>query len=314
MRSFTTVKPTYWNGETGREIRDRGGKDAQLLGLYLLTNPHVNMIGLYYLPRVTIGRELALSEPDLTRAWTVLEDLRYAHYDATTSMVWVVEMAHHQIGHSLRGTDRKTPTIERMYVECPLNPFLGPFFDRYHDAFRLAARRDGTKTIRRDGIESLRSATSINTEHSHTLHAPYPSPDPDLVLDQSSSVEEKDIVRPRQQLTAGPPLDRWVRELVEVYPAQARTAGYLTESAFADVFASDGRPADAVWAELRANLENQKSGYQWAHKRMVPRLDKWLRDGLWRQRHDPYPPTAVVSERNMQNEIAGEAFVRGGRR
>lgn len=47
MRSYGIVKPAFWNGETGRQIRAVGA-DAQLVALYLMTNPHANAIGMYY--------------------------------------------------------------------------------------------------------------------------------------------------------------------------------------------------------------------------------------------------------------------------
>jgi hypothetical protein len=111
-----------------------------------------------------------------------------------------------------------------------------------------------------------------------------------------------------------PPLDLWLRELQDVYPPQSVTFGFLTQSAFHEVIATDGRPYRAVFDEMLANLDNQKAGYQWRVKRMVPNLDKWLREGRWKQRHEAAPPTALISERTLQTDLAGEAFVRGGQR
>jgi len=110
-----------------------------------------------------------------------------------------------------------------------------------------------------------------------------------------------------------PPFDEWLRELQAAYPEQSVTHSRLTEDAFLDVFAGDPRPPGVVFAELLEHLANQRRGYQWCVKRMIPRLDRWLREGTWKQLHDEAPPTALVSERTLHTEIAGEAFVRGGR-
>jgi hypothetical protein len=55
MRDYAKVAPTFWNGETGKKIRELG-RDAQVVALYLITCPSSNWIGLYYLP---------LQDPDL---------------------------------------------------------------------------------------------------------------------------------------------------------------------------------------------------------------------------------------------------------
>lgn len=84
-----------------------------------------------------------------------------------------------------------------------------------------------------------------------------------------------------------PPLDRWFAELHAAYPEKARSAGHLTEHAFTEVFQRDTRDPALVWADLQAALANAKSSEQWAVKKMVPKLEKWLREGLYTQRHDP---------------------------
>lgn len=83
------------------------------------------------------------------------------------------------------------------------------------------------------------------------------------------------------------PLDRWFAELHAAYPQKARSAGPLTEGAFLKVFERDSRDPVLVFTDLKAALENAKSGEQWAVKRMVPKLERWLQEGLYTQRHDP---------------------------
>jgi hypothetical protein len=111
-----------------------------------------------------------------------------------------------------------------------------------------------------------------------------------------------------------PPLDVWLRELQGRYPQQGVTSGYLTESAFLDAITDDGRDPRVVFADMLAHLDNQCLGYQWRVRRMIPKLEKWLREGLWKQLHDAAPPLAIVSERTVHNEMAGDAFVNGGTR
>ena len=78
------------------------------------------------------------------------------------------------------------------------------------------------------------------------------------------------------------------------YPSTRVTHGYRTETAFVDQIARDGREPRVVYQEMRDNLENQKRGYEWRVKRMVPTLDKWLSEGRWKQRHEEEPADALA--------------------
>jgi hypothetical protein len=100
--------------------------------------------------------------------------------------------------------------------------------------------------------------------------------------------------------------------LQAAYPARAVTTGQRTESAWVHaIMDQGGAPADVV-ATMRANLETQITGAQWAKDggRFVPRLDRWLAEGLWLQRHEPEPDTRTPFQREMdqaQAAIAGRS-------
>jgi hypothetical protein len=108
------------------------------------------------------------------------------------------------------------------------------------------------------------------------------------------------------------PRDVWFRELTGVYPANRVTLSHVTQSAFNDQFDQDPRDDAEVWADMRAGLDNQQAGYEWRVKGMVPSLEKWLRDGRWRQRHDAVPVSELVSDRNARSFAAAAAFIKGG--
>lgn len=89
-----------------------------------------------------------------------------------------------------------------------------------------------------------------------------------------------------------PPLDVWLAELQQNYPKNRVSFGFLTGSAFHGVFEADARPAEDVWTELRANLAINVRSHEWRVKGMAPKLEKYLREGLWRQQHAASPPVA----------------------
>lgn len=76
-------------------------------------------------------------------------------------------------------------------------------------------------------------------------------------------------------------MDAAARELVNLYPAKGRCAWNLIEHPLYQVLTSDSAVDPAVaWDALKGRLEQQKRSDQWQTKGMVPRLDRWLREGF----------------------------------
>ncbi|EAA8947744.1 hypothetical protein B6440_24925, partial [Salmonella enterica] len=69
MRDYATVSPQFWLGETGRKLRKEGA-EVQVVAFYLMTSPHANMLGLYYLPILYLAHETGL---DMEGAWKGLQ-------------------------------------------------------------------------------------------------------------------------------------------------------------------------------------------------------------------------------------------------
>lgn len=82
--------------------------------------------------------------------------------------------------------------------------------------------------------------------------------------------------------------------LVREYPQHRINRSVMAQQAFsAALFVVSGDIAGTVstpserFDRMLANLATQKAGDQWADSRMVPRLDRWLIEGLWQQVHEP---------------------------
>jgi hypothetical protein len=148
---FGLLFDSYWTGPTGRDIQRRGC-DAVILGLYLSSTRHAHMTGLYELPLLYVAADLPVlgshGVPVLDAIMAALADLAdvgFAHFDAASGFVWVVEMARIRCGlradEPLKPHDKKRFAIAAWYAAARLNPFLGPFFDRYATQFGLTDRR-----------------------------------------------------------------------------------------------------------------------------------------------------------------------------
>jgi hypothetical protein len=140
MNGYAKVEPTFWIGETGKKLR-REGVEAQLVALYLLTNPHANPIGLYYCPIMFIAHETGLGIKGASKGLQRAFDGGFCAYDEASEMVWVYEMARYQIADALKQGDNRTKWIQAEYDALPENPFLRPFFDKYQQAFHMRSAR-----------------------------------------------------------------------------------------------------------------------------------------------------------------------------
>jgi hypothetical protein len=140
MRDYSKVSPQFWIGTTGKIIRGFG-RDAQLVGLYLMTSPHANMLGLYYLPKLFIAHETGLTIEGGQKGLARCIEAHFCSYDKATEMVWVHEMAAYQVGEQLSGGDKRCLGIQNEYDSLPENPFLQAFYDRYVKAFHMSRAR-----------------------------------------------------------------------------------------------------------------------------------------------------------------------------
>lgn len=139
MRDYGKVAPGFWTGSTGRAIR--GNTTTQLVALYLLTNPHANMLGLYYLPLTFLAHEVGIPSEGASKALESLSEAGFCAYDNEAEHVWVFAMAKYQVAEFLKEADNRVAGVRREYAALPDNAFLAPFFDRYGAAFHLIDQR-----------------------------------------------------------------------------------------------------------------------------------------------------------------------------
>ncbi len=140
MREFGKVSPQFWIGKTGKVLR-REGALAQLVALYLVTGPHANMLGLYYLPQSYITHDMGLPPDDAQRGLQACVASGFCRYDESTEVVWVCEMARWQIADVLKEKDLRVKGVQNVYDSLPANSFLPAFFERYGAAFDMISAR-----------------------------------------------------------------------------------------------------------------------------------------------------------------------------
>ncbi|HBS3752219.1 TPA: DNA-binding protein [Klebsiella pneumoniae] len=145
MRDYATVAPQFWLGKTGRELRKKGA-EAQVVSFYLMTSPHANMLGLYYLPILYIAHETGLGLEGASKGLKSTIEAGFCSYDEDTEMVWVHEMAAYQVGKALKPGDNRCAGVRSEYASLSENPFLSSFYERYKDDFHLNVKRESCPT------------------------------------------------------------------------------------------------------------------------------------------------------------------------
>lgn len=145
MRDYATVAPQFWLGKTGRELRKKGA-EAQVVSFYLMTSPHANMLGLYYLPILYIAHETGLGLEGASKGLKSTIEAGFCSYDEDTEMVWVHEMAAYQVGKALKPGDNRCAGVRSEYASLSENPFLSLFYERYKDDFHLNVKRESCPT------------------------------------------------------------------------------------------------------------------------------------------------------------------------
>ncbi|HEX4044866.1 MAG TPA: conserved phage C-terminal domain-containing protein [Gammaproteobacteria bacterium] len=105
--------------------------------MYLITCPHANMLGIYYLPLTFIAHETGVSLEGISKTLQRLCEVGFCTYDEQMEYVWVHEMAFYQIGGQLKQHDNRVKGINELIQNIPKIDFLPRFFAKYKTLFWL---------------------------------------------------------------------------------------------------------------------------------------------------------------------------------
>ena len=133
--NHSIVRPSFWTGATGRALRR--DVDAQVVGMYLMTSPHANIIGVYRCPVEFISIETGRPFEGASKGLRKLHEIGFSTYDPETETIWVHEMARHQIGEALRPGDNRLKHIARFFGEIENSHIKRAFFEKYGAAYHL---------------------------------------------------------------------------------------------------------------------------------------------------------------------------------
>ena len=86
--------------------------------MYLMTSPHANMLGLYYMPLLYVAHETGLGFEGASKGLQRACEAGFCSYDEATETVWVHEMARFQVAESLKPADNRCKNVQKSMTHC----------------------------------------------------------------------------------------------------------------------------------------------------------------------------------------------------
>ncbi len=149
---YRTIDASFW---TDAKVRKLGVND-RLLFLYLITNPHTHVSGLYYLPLLIAQHESGIASKPLRYAIDTLSIAGISRYDFENELVWVVRM------FKFQGPGPKNTLSAAHHLSRDIhNSFLiNEFLETYPEV-----------------KEHFKNRVSIGNPVGATPHSPFPIPE-----------------------------------------------------------------------------------------------------------------------------------------
>lgn len=175
MSRYIRIASKFWTDEKTIKLPE----DARFLFLYLLTSPHSNMVGYYYLPKLYACHDMGWEMERFTKAFTKLLEERLIYYCDTTSVILVpnflkynpIQNKNQAIGAVKAVQELPTNTLFPLFMQC-LERFAKPFTKPFEEAFpeRYANTETDTET-----------ETETETEEESTSPTGDPPPQKDYI-------------------------------------------------------------------------------------------------------------------------------------
>ena len=146
MRDYAKVPPQFWTSVVGKALK-ASGHEAVIVGMYLLTSPHANMIGVYHCPTAYIAADTGLTMEGATKGLQCAIDAGFCTFEPDTDFVFVHEFAATQVGADLDPKDKRCAGVRNELAKVPQGQCRRGFEARYAFAFHLAlAPAEATST------------------------------------------------------------------------------------------------------------------------------------------------------------------------
>ena len=115
---FRTIETSIWTDPKVSSL----ASDGKLLFVYLVTNSHGHLGGIYYLPRVLMQLETGIAKSRLDTLCDTLSDLGLVKFDTAREVVWVVNMLRYQ-GRGDKVNRSVAKHVQTLHKSCLIKDF-----------------------------------------------------------------------------------------------------------------------------------------------------------------------------------------------
>lgn len=133
---YRTIDAKFWTDPKIRKLESA----SKLMALYLITNPHTHVGGIYYLPETVIAVETGLKLPEIERVLDTLSNSGFVKIDSILEVVWVIRMFGYQ-GRGIKNELAVAAHLKSLHNSFLVNDFLAAypsvkrrFLDRVSDS------------------------------------------------------------------------------------------------------------------------------------------------------------------------------------
>lgn len=139
MDPFRKIPLDFYTSTFGKRIIKNYSSETLCLALYLSTNHHSHMLGIYHLPIPYIAADLNWPAEQVEKCLEDLIQLNFCYYDKQLEYIWVCDMGKTQVSEvPLKQTDKRVIGLNRRYKKLPNElDFINIFLQFYQNHFHL---------------------------------------------------------------------------------------------------------------------------------------------------------------------------------
>jgi hypothetical protein len=133
-RKFAKIKPGIWNSAKFKSL----SSDGKLLGMYLMTNSHFQMVGIYQICKHYMSKDTGLTRDQIETTLSELIEKKFCDFNEESEVVWVIDMALSQVADNPNIKQRAGVQNELVRIHIDYEyPFVKEFLELYGEKFML---------------------------------------------------------------------------------------------------------------------------------------------------------------------------------
>ena len=291
---YTRVESKFWQDEKMRVVTD----DARYLMLYLLTSPHRNIMGFYFLPVPYACFDLGWDEERFSKGLKELLEIQVIRYDQGSHVVLIQNYLKH---NPLENPNQVKSAIDRL-DEMPQTslfrefarilgqsdkPFIKPLIEHLNERMGQPV----TVTVTESVTESVTEDKDICASEAAQESKCTPEGDGVEALDEVAATldEQKAKSRPRSPFK-NKRQEQLFDEFWERYPKK-RSKG-RAERAWVKI-----KPDEQLFKAILNGLELAKTSVEWLKEggQFIPYPGTWLRAKGWEDEYKEEAPNGINS-------------------